>query len=249
MLLYRGRDGPVSVEVHRYDDAIELTRDGILHTSYSPDTPLTGDVWDCLAMGSLLLPDRPQNVLVLGLGGGAVVNLLSRYQHCRRLVAVDLSPLSLELFERFFCDAHADLELELIHQNADAFVRNYDGALFDYVVDDVFCEDDNGEPIRAIPFSFDWYNALCALMTPDGVLVANFGDSAERRRSCLADVDFEASDENALVLRSTESLNEIVALTTKRADARYFWTQVRNHPVWGTPAARRIMTLKTGIFR
>jgi len=249
MLLYRGTDGSVAVEVRRYDDAIELTRDGILHTSYSPDMPLTGDVWDCLALGSLLLPAPPKNVLVLGLGGGAVVNLLSRYQNCERLVAVDLSKMCLNLFERFFCDADADLDLKLVHQNAREFVENYDGAPFDYVVDDVFREDDDGEPIRAIEFSFAWYETLCSLMTPDGVLVANFGDADERRQSCLNELDFDSSEENALVLRSTESLNEIVALTSRRADSRFFWSQVRKHPAWGTSDARKLMTVKAGLFR
>ena len=66
-------------------------------------------------------------------------------------------------------------------------------------------------------------------MTAEGVLVANFGDSDERARSCLPELDLEASAENALVLRSTESLNEIVVLTEHKATPNAFWTALRRH--------------------
>ena len=45
--------------------------------------------------------------------------------------------------------------------DARRFVEDYTGEPFDYVIDDVFCEDDDGEPIRAIAFDDDWYGKVC----------------------------------------------------------------------------------------
>ena len=49
--------------------------------------------------------------------------------------------------------------------DARRFVEDYTGEPFDYVIDDVFCEDDDGEPIRAIAFDDDWYGKVCRIMT------------------------------------------------------------------------------------
>ena len=245
MLLYRTIDDGVEVEVRRYESTTELWRDGILHTSYCADTPVTGDVWDCLALPSILLPTPPQRVLILGLGGGAALNLLSKYQHCPKIVAVDLSPVCIDIFDRFFRDCYSESEIELVQKDARCFVDEYQGLPFDYVVDDVFCEDDEGEPVRAIAFDDQWYGDLCRLMTPESVLVANFGDSDERMRSCLPDIDFEQSRENGMVFRSTESLNEIVVLTENKASPRKFWSALQSHPSWGSLEAKRGLTLKT----
>ncbi len=245
MLLYRTVDDGVDVEVHRFDSTTELWRDGVLHTSYSSGEPVTGDVWDCLALPSVLLPKSPANVLILGLGGGAALNLLSKYQHCSRVVGVDLSEVCIDVYTRFFSDFSMQSAVELVHCEARRFVEQYSGEPFDYVVDDVFCEDKNGEPIRAIPFDLDWYDTLCSVMTPDGVLVANFGDRDERVRSCLREIDFEHSSENGLVLRSTESLNEIVVLTGLSATPNKFWAALRQHEIWGGSRAREGLTVKT----
>lgn len=249
MLLYRTVDDGVDVQVRRYEGTTELWRDGILHTSYSSDEPVTGDVWDCLALPSLLLPAAPEKVLILGLGGGAALNLLSKYQKSKHIVAVDLSPVCIKVFDRFFRDCSDSSHIELVQSDARTFVEEYDGSPFDYVVDDVFCEDEEGEPIRAIRFDDGWYEKLCSIMMPDGVLVANFGDSDERMQSCLPNIDFEASQENALVLRSTESLNEIVVLTENLASPSKFWSALRNHPHWGSREARKNLTLKARQFK
>ena len=249
MLLYRTVDDGVDVEVHRFDSTTELWRDGVLHTSYSSAEPVTGDVWDCLALPSVLVPDGPKHALILGLGGGAALNLLSKYQHCARIVAVDLSPVCIDVFNRFFKDCSNRSDVDVIHIDARRFVEDYAGEPFDYVIDDVFCEDDDGEPVRAIAFDDDWYGKVCSIMTAQGVLVANFGDSNERAHSCLAELDFEASAENALVLRSTESLNEIVALTQHKATPNAFWAALRQHKAWGSAKARRGLTVKTRTLR
>ena len=249
MLLYRTIDEGVEVEVRRYDSTTELWRDGILHTSYCADEPVTGDVWDCLALPSILLPRRPQRALILGLGGGAALNLLSKYQQCPQIVAVDLSPVCIDIFDRFFRDCDSGSEIELVQKDARLFVEEYQGEAFDYLVDDVCCEDEDGEPVRAIEFDETWYGNLCQLMTPESVLVANFGDSDERMSSCLPEIDFDESSENGMVFRSTESLNEIVVLTENKASPRKFWSALQSHPAWGSTKAKRGLTLKTRQLR
>ena len=54
-----------------------LRIDGTFASYYEPGLPLTGSVWDALALPLVLLPPtRRRSVLVLGLGGGSVARVV-----------------------------------------------------------------------------------------------------------------------------------------------------------------------------
>src|SRR5687768_8715219 len=82
----------VSYQVRSAGQSRRLYVGGVLHTSYNPGRAWTGSAWDLLTLPALTLPkQRPFRALVLGLGGGAVVQLLRRHQPPASTVAVDLS--------------------------------------------------------------------------------------------------------------------------------------------------------------
>lgn len=156
-------------EVRSAGQTRRLYTDGVFHTQYHPARRLSGSVWDLLALPALVLPSV-RRVLLLGVGGGAVVHVLRTFVQPQQMVGVDLSPMHLQLARRYFDLAGPDLELHCA--DARAFVRDYRGDAFDLVIEDLF-GGSHGRPERAIVADRAWCEALGRLVAGDGALVIN----------------------------------------------------------------------------
>jgi spermidine synthase len=158
-----------------------LYTDGVFHSHYNPIHGVTGGVWDLLLLPAFLLPrDRALRILVLGVGGGAVLKMLERFMPAAKMVGVDLDPVHLRVAREHF---EVPGSVRLHQADAMAWMRRYKGKPFDLIIEDLF--GGRGEPRRAVPMDRLWASELMSHLTADGVLVANFVDSAELRRSAL----------------------------------------------------------------
>ena len=73
--------GGTRYQVRRAGGSLRLYTNGVLHSQYNAARPLTGSVWDLLTVPAFLLaPGAVQRVLVLGIGGGAVIQQLRRFR-------------------------------------------------------------------------------------------------------------------------------------------------------------------------
>ncbi len=153
---------------------------GVFHSQFNPNNPVTGSVWDLLLLPLFFYPEgRIRRVLVLGVGGGAVIRQLRHFTTTEQIVGVELNSVHLELAERFFGVSGSETAL---HQaDAAAWVEHYRGPPFDLIVDDLFGES-AGEPVRAIPADPTWFAALSRLLTPEGAIVMNFASETDLRR-------------------------------------------------------------------
>ena len=124
------------VFVEKRRGVLSLRVDGTWASSYRPDTPLTGSVWDALvAPLAWLPPTRRRSVLVLGLGGGSAARLVRAIAPECRVVGVESSAEVIEAARRWFeLDA---LGVEVVHDCARHFLRRC-RARFDLVIEDVF---------------------------------------------------------------------------------------------------------------
>ncbi len=175
-----GRDG-VEYEVRRQGRTMRLYANGVQHSEFHPQRLVTGSVWDLLWLPVLLgEPDHLRRVLVLGLGGGSLIPPLRRLVDPLAMVAVELDPLHLEVAEQQF--GVGEFGVETVCADAVEWVNAYDGPPFDLVVEDLFAPS-NTNVTRAVPASKRWLQQLQALVSPRGMLVMNFGDWAEYRRS------------------------------------------------------------------
>ncbi len=115
---------------------LSLRVDGTWASSYRPDSPLTGSVWDALvAPLAWLPPGRRRSVLVLGLGGGSAARLVRAIAPRSRVVGVESSAEVLDAARRWFeLDA---LGIEVVHGCARQYLRRC-RARFDLVIEDVF---------------------------------------------------------------------------------------------------------------
>jgi spermidine synthase len=154
---------------------LSLRIDGTWASSYRPDSPLTGSVWDALvAPLAWLPPARRRSVLVLGLGGGSAARLVRAIAPDSRLVGVESSAEVLDAARRWFAlDA---LGVEVVHGCARQYLRRC-RARFDLVIEDVFVG--QGRAVHKP----DWLPApglsgAARLVRPGGLLVSNALDEA-----------------------------------------------------------------------
>ncbi len=176
-VLYQRRVGDTLYEVRAAGGTRRLYTNGVFHSQYHPARAVSGSVWDLLWLPAFFQPPQElRRVLVLGVGGGAVIRHLQRYVQPAALVGVELSPVHLSLARRFFGVRGPGLRLEC----ADAvdWVRRYRGPAFDLIVDDLF-GDHQGEAQRAVYAGAEWVGRLEACLSPRGLIVSNFASSLE----------------------------------------------------------------------
>jgi spermidine synthase len=164
-------------EVRRAGRSVRLYTDGVFHSQYNPNNPITATVWTLLVLPAFLRPvGAVRRVLVLGVGGGAVIRLLHDCLAPETVVGVDRCPTHLYVARRFFGVNARRARLE--EADATRWLDAYRGPGFDLIVDDLFGEAD-GEPVRAVSANRDWLTALAANLADDGLLVMNFVDRRE----------------------------------------------------------------------
>lgn len=180
-ILWQKQVNGTRYEVRSAGATRRLYTDGVFHSQYNPNKPLSGGIWDLLMLPVFFAkPENIKRVLVLGVGGGTVIHQLKRYVQPEEIVGIDLNPVHLQVARTFFGINKSIAEL---HQ-ADAvkWLQQYDGPPFDLIIEDLFGEQD-GEPLRAVEPSAKWFNLMSRNLTRNGILVMNFIGASGLRRS------------------------------------------------------------------
>ena len=168
-------------EVRSAGSTRRLYTDGVFHSQYNPKKKLSGGIWDLLMLPIFFSePHKIKRVLVLGVGGGTVIQQLKRYSGVEKIIGVELNPVHLQVARKYFGVTKSLAEL---HQ-ADAvkWLKKYKGPKFDLIIEDLFGEQD-GEPLRAVPASASWMQTLNKNLSHNGILVMNFIGTSEMRRA------------------------------------------------------------------
>ncbi|MGC6424595.1 MAG: spermidine synthase [Lentimonas sp.] len=158
-------------EVRSAGATLRLYRNGVNHSQWNPNRPLSGSIWDLIALPSLYRPQGCINdALILGFGAGTVGAQLRKLLSLERIVGVELDPMHLSIADGFFDCAEG---CELVAADAVEWVNGADsGAQFDYILDDLYGEED-GIPVRCVPMDVDWCRRLEELVRPGGMMVFN----------------------------------------------------------------------------
>ena len=170
-------------EVRMAGQTRRLYTNGVFHSQYNPEHTVTGGVWDVLMLPAFFYPENTlQRVLVLGVGGGAVIHLLQRYIKPTEIIGIELNPVHIMVAKRYF--GINTKQAHLIQADAVKWLQDYSGPPFDMIIDDLFGEKD-GEPVRAIKANRAWLETLNSHLSPEGVLVMNFISSKDLK-NCAA---------------------------------------------------------------
>lgn len=188
-----------------------LYRNSVLHSQWNPARPLNGSFWELFLLASFGLARRPVRVLLLGVGGGAVIQLFSRFnnaKHDLKIVGVEIDPNHLQVAKKYFKVDGKVCELHLY--DAVDWVDQYSGDQFDLIIDDLFIEWGK-QPQRVSMTPSLWYRKLNSLLNPQGGLVINFADDLEWRhfRSAIRQ-SVSRSASYALSFRHLQCQNRVV---------------------------------------
>jgi len=180
--------GGVCYEVRSAGNTRRLYTDGVFHSQYNPNNPVTGSIWDLLLLPAFFFPKGSiHRILVLGVGGGAVLKQFNYFLQPQNIVGVELNPVHLKIARRFFKLTQKNISLH--EADAVQWLQAYHGEPFDLIVDDLFGEDE-GEPVRAVEADRAWATLLLRHLTSEGMVVTNFVSSRQLKQSAYV----QASD-------------------------------------------------------
>ncbi len=172
-------------EVRKAGNSLRLYTDGVFHSQWNQNRPLAGHLWDLLFLPALFHQRiwGLDHCVLLGLGGGAVINMFNTFTDVKRITAVDLDPIHLKVAKRFFIDDNKNVSL--VVGDARTFIENFatksnSHKKADIIIDDLFYGVDSEgdsklrEAVRAIEVDEAWLSALSDNLCSDGMLVTNF---------------------------------------------------------------------------
>ena len=137
-LIWQGNSQGNQYKVTSAGKSLRLYRNGVFHTQYHPERIITGDIWELLLLASLNLPENAR-VLLLGLGGGAVVNLLNHFENLAQVDVVELDGTMIKLCKRFFLERKD--RINFYESDAGEWVQQHassgDFESYDLVIEDI----------------------------------------------------------------------------------------------------------------
>ena len=185
-VLHREVTEGITYEVRSAGRTRRLYTNGVLHTQYNPNRLWGNGIWDALTYPALLnqRQQRPR-VLLLGLGGGAALHVLSATLNPAKLVAVELDAVHIRIARTWF-DIDAT-RAEVHHADAIRWIGR-SNAHFDIIIDDVFVHAAAAslDPYRPVKSDAAWRQRLERRLKSGGTLIRNHVDPAPARRDALA---------------------------------------------------------------
>ena len=228
-LVWQKHADGVDYQVRRAGRTLRLYTNGVFHSQYNPTRPVTGSVWDLLLLPAFFYPPGElQRILVLGVGGGAVIQNLRRFVQPQLIVGVELNPVHLSVAKRFF-GVRGD-DVQLVQADAVKWVQEYDGPAFDLIIDDLFGEVD-GEPQRAIFADTQWARSLLAILSGDGAIVSNFASRLELEVSAyVAQATCRNRFETGFNLTTAQNYNNVGVFLRRPATTRQLRERLAHVP-------------------
>ncbi len=215
-------------EVRTAGNSVRLYTDGVFHSQWNPRKPLSGHLWDLLFLPVFFHanPEKIDKILMLGVGGGAAINTYKHYFPRTQVTGVDLDKVHLFIAKKYFL---RDCEkIDLVHHDALQFVSS-DRKTYDVVVEDLFLGSsaDKSDAVRPIVVDDAWLCAMCLRLAPEGVLVINFENTKQLRRSLTKDRLKRYGFGSVYVLSNPRYENAIAACVRGGTNKREFMVQAR----------------------
>ena len=178
-ILWEKRHQKNRYRVTQAGNAIRLYRNHVLHSQWNPKSPLSGKLWDLFLLTSLDIETPICSVLVLGAGGGTVINLVHHFFPQAKVDAVDSDQRHIFIAKNYF--KVSKKHCALFHQDARVWLKKHKKA-YDLVIDDVFFERDD-LACRSVDAHVKWIKALLKHTKKHGVLVINYADNKEWKKA------------------------------------------------------------------
>lgn len=230
-LLWETRRDDVHYEVRTAGASRRLYTNGVFHSQYNPNNPLTGNVWDLLLLPIFFYrPEEIKRVLMLGVGGGAVIQQLNYFIKPETIVGVEFDPMHIDIARRFFNVTQSNVDLQ--QADAVAWLEDYQGPKFDLIIDDLFGEVD-GEPSRAVTATNRWARKLFSNVSRQGMVVCNFISPKELKASAyIQDRLLKSRIKSAFSLTNPYYENAIGAFIGKQVTSKQLRERLHSIPLF-----------------
>ncbi len=226
------RDG-VQYQVRNAGKTLRLYTDNVLHSQYNPEKKLTSSVWDLLFLPALCLSKKKSlRVLVLGVGGGAVMHMMDDFFECENITGIELNPTHIEIAKKYF--GLKSPNIELVEADAIYWVENYykgkgKREKFDIIIDDLFYEEDD-EPIKVAAPNATWFYQLYSLLKPKGILIMNFvGRDSAMSAAPIHEEQVRKLLPYGLHLTTPHYDNHVLAFSSEELQARAIRKEINRH--------------------
>jgi spermidine synthase len=201
------REGDIRVLTFVRDNGQELVQSRVDLTA--PQTLASSYARSMFA--SYLYQPQPRRVLVVGLGGGAMVRFLAHHEPDVRIDAVEIDPAVVRLADQYF-GVRSGRNVRVVTADAVAFVQSteerYDVILMDAFLRPSSDTDDTGVPTRLKTVEF--LGRVKRALAPGGVVAFNINEH-DRMADDIAAV--AAAFGHVAVYRSTAADNEVAIAT------------------------------------
>jgi spermidine synthase len=230
-VLWETRQGNTHYQVRAAGGSRRLYTNGVFHSQYNPNNPLTGNVWDLIMLPVFFYqPGQIKRILMLGVGGGAVIQQLNYFLEVEEIIGIEYDPVHIEIAQCFFNVKQQNVAL----YQADAvdWLYNYRGPKFDMIIDDLFGEVD-GEPSRAVEVTNKWARRLFSNINKHGLIVSNFISYKELKASAyLQDKLLQSRIKSAFYLNNPYYENAVGAFLGVEANSRQLRERLHTIPLF-----------------
>ena len=214
-------------EVRSHGASMRLYTDGVFHSQYNENSLFTGSLWDILALPALLSPPNTiKTVLVLGVGGGSVIQTLLKLINPTSITGIELNPTHLYIAKRYF--KLTDKRIQLVEADAIEWIKHYKGPKFDLILEDLYGENE-GEPQRVMKPNKAWLDILTKNLSAHGLLAMNFVSKEELKQAAFFD-DETIKNKFATAFQLSTPLyqNRIAVFTKEEVSSALIKTNLNN---------------------
>ncbi len=216
-------------EVRKAGNSIRLYTDGIFHSQWNASRPFAGHLWDFLFLPVCFVASFPKvpRALVLGVGGGTVINLLQRYTDAKDIMAVDLDEQHFYVAKKFFKVTDGNANVDFSCEYAQNFVSGSKHK-YDYVLEDLFMSESAGSAnaVRAVEADAFWFRELDKKLKTTGVLVMNFESSSQLRKVLRKREISATSFTSVIEITMPRYENAVAVLAKKPLDMATFYKNI-----------------------
>lgn len=172
-----------SSKINNYLEIIEKDHKKLLNTKNTNYS--YGGLQDVLERGLSRIPmEEINSVLVLGMGGGCVVeSLRNKFNYHGKIIGIELDPVVIEISKNEF-GISEDLKVKIIQDKAEDYIQKTNHQ-FDLIIVDVFIDIKVPETI----YSSTFWNNLEPRVSANGFVLFNAGiDLSEKQRRDFIEV-------------------------------------------------------------
>lgn len=171
-------------------------------------------------MSFMLFKPQPEELLMVGLGGGSMAKFIHRRMTATRVTVVEIRPEVVAAARSYFELPGDDERLRVVVDDGARFVPAHPACADVFLIDGF---DDGVQP--AALCSQDFYDSAFAALRPGGVLAVNF--MAEDRRLDAMCARLEKSFAGRILLLEAADKVNVVVLALREGPEKIAWSELR----------------------